>query len=133
MQRIGQHRQHLARGQLDPHRPARHIVGALDQLGRVVLRLAERHLPARDAAGVGVLVIKMDDQPVRLGRGHGDVHHLEERLREVGLAQALARVDEEATHALPRHLRHLPADFVGRQAVVPEPEGVEAGGEGVWS
>ena len=106
--------QHLASGQLDPHRAARHVVGVLNQLGRVELRLTECHLPACDAAGVGVLVIKMDGQPVLFGCGHGDVHHLEERLREVRLPQPLPRMDEEATHALPDHLRHLPADFVGR-------------------
>ena len=65
------------------------------------------------------------------GCGHGDVHHLEEGLREVRLRQPLPRVDEETTHALARHLGHLPADLVCGQAVVPEPEGVEAGGEGV--
>ena len=75
------------------------------------LWLTKRHLPACDAAGVGVLVIKMYDQPMLLGCGDRDIHHLEERFREVRLAQALARVDEEATHALPAPFRPPASGF----------------------
>jgi hypothetical protein len=78
LQRVGRAAQKLAPGQAEAHRSPVQVVRFLHELGGIVLRAAQGHRATGDAAGIGVLVVQVDEQVVLVCGLYGRVHHLEE-------------------------------------------------------
>jgi len=97
--------------------------GLLAQLEAAAPRLGHclRHVPAREARRVGVLVVHPDVHVERLGLAQGRLPEAEPVGREVGRHQPRLGMDPDLPHLLPGQVAKRQDDLLLREQIVPGP------------